>query len=223
MNLHTVWDALLDLIAPRDLTCEICGSGCDMVKGTGLCRKCICDMEQDVIVTRVYRDVPAYSPFAHSGAASKLLYGMKYGGKGYNAYVLSHFMEKAIQNHVTENVILVPVPQHITRYLYRGFNPAMYLAKQLARRMDSSVVSALKKTRRTPHQTGLDGKARQENLQNAFAVTDQALVRGKHVLLVDDVLTTGATCRACTIPLLLAGATSVTCVTATSSILEKHN
>jgi len=217
MTLRKAWNALLDLIAPKDLTCELCGSERDIVPDTGLCSKCLNDLEQDIIVKRVYRQVMAYAPLVHTGAASHLVYGLKFGGRGYDAYVLSHFMKKAVGNRVSEDVILIPVPQHWTRYLRRGFNPAKYLADELSKRLDCHVVSALKKLRRTAHQTGLDGAARQENLRNAFAVKEPSLVQGKHVLLVDDVLTTGATCRACTIPLLLAGAASVICVTATCS------
>jgi ComF family protein len=114
------------------------------------------------------------------------------------------------------NAVLVPVPLHWTRLAWRGFNQAALLADALHRVSGVMVDKhALRKVRRTPPQQGLDRAQRQINIRKAFAVKSSAASRlsGRSVILVDDVITTGATAAACTKVLLKAGATSVDVLT----------
>lgn len=106
--------------------------------------------------------------------------------------------------------LLVPVPLHPSRLRARGFNQALLLARALGRRRDLPVAArALIRTRPTTAQPGLGAAARRTNLAAAFVVRDPPQVAGRHVVLVDDVLTTGATADACAIALLAAGARRV--------------
>ncbi|WP_449243311.1 phosphoribosyltransferase family protein [Desulfovibrio sp.] len=89
--------------------------------------------------------------------------------------------------------LLVPVPLHPWRLLWRGYNQSLELARLLARRSGLPLAArALRRVRRTTPQTRVPGHRRRENIRDAFAA-DPALVGGRRVLLVDDVLTTGAT------------------------------
>jgi ComF family protein len=89
---------------------------------------------------------------------------------------------------------IVPVPLHWRRHAMRGFNQAEVVARMLAKRSGRRCVPAVVRLRDTPTQTALHKRAaRLENLKNAFGVTDPGAVRGRHVVLVDDVMTTGAT------------------------------
>jgi ComF family protein len=106
--------------------------------------------------------------------------------------------------------LLVPVPLHITRLRERGFNQAVLLARRLAAAHGLPVASrALVRTRPTHAQPGLAAAARRTNLAGAFALRPGAVVAGRQVVLVDDVLTTGATADACAAVLAAAGAARV--------------
>jgi len=114
------------------------------------------------------------------------------------------------------NDLAIPVPLHVSRLRYRGFNQAFLLLPPHsgARGWDIPVQPrALVRVKRTKTQLGLSARERVQNLKGAFAVPDPALVKGKRVLLVDDVYTTGATARACAKVLFAAGAQEVNVLT----------
>jgi ComF family protein len=94
--------------------------------------------------------------------------------------------------------ILVPIPLHWSRQAWRGYNQAQEIAHALARKKGCSVISLLKRVRHTPFQSKLPATKRGENLAGAFALVsgiDPAAYRGKHIILVDDLMTTGSTLR----------------------------
>src|SRR5439155_11951974 len=95
------------------------------------------------------------------------------------------------------HALLVPIPLHLKRLRHRGFNQAVLLARVIARRRGLRVASRLLvRTRATAVQTGLSAADRRRNLRDAFALRVPARLGG-HLVLVDDVLTTGATADAC--------------------------
>jgi len=110
---------------------------------------------------------------------------------------------------------LVPVPIHWTRCLQRGFNQAELLAETAARRAGLPALCLLRRTRATPPQVGLPRSERERNLAGAIAVRQKALVRGRSLLLIDDVRTTGATLAACALALRAEGAAAVYAATVT--------
>lgn len=104
---------------------------------------------------------------------------------------------------------IIPVPVHSGRLRQRGFNQSLELARILGRRINIQVeTETLVKTRPTPPQSSMKRKLRLKSLKNVFAVKDDSL-KGKSVLLVDDIMTTGSTLEQCTRTLLLAGASEV--------------
>jgi len=111
--------------------------------------------------------------------------------------------------------LLVPVPLHVNRLRTRGFNQALLLARALGRHRGLEVTArALVRLRDTHIQPGLSAVERQRNLRGAFAVRSPDTVTGRHVVLIDDVLTTGATADACASSLCAAGAARVDVFTA---------
>jgi len=108
---------------------------------------------------------------------------------------------------------LVPVPLHHIRFREREFNQAAELASLVSQRCGTPVLHALKRTRYTSTQTKLDRAERMENLRGAFRVRHNARVKERHLVLVDDVFTTGSTVEECSRVLLRAGAASVRVIT----------
>lgn len=108
--------------------------------------------------------------------------------------------------------VIIPVPLHPRRLRWRGFNQATLLARALNLQIPL-IPDILQRTRYTrPQVTMRDRHARAENLRDAFVVTDARAVRGKTILLVDDVITTGSTLAYCARALKRAGAQCVLCV-----------
>lgn len=99
-------------------------------------------------------------------------------------------------NHLTCD-FLVPIPLHWTRYARRGFNQAEEMANELGSRRQVPVAKLLKRVRQTEFQSQLDKEGRSENLQGAFVldVANPSVYAGKHLILIDDLMTTGATLK----------------------------
>jgi len=110
---------------------------------------------------------------------------------------------------------LVPVPLHPDRLVERGFNQSFLIARVVSEAVGVPVVVALARTRSGPAQVGLADDARRDNVAGVFAAASgaEADVAGLTLLLVDDVLTTGATAEACATVLLEAGAAAVDVLT----------
>jgi len=109
---------------------------------------------------------------------------------------------------------VLPVPLHPRRLRQRGFNQALLLARYVSRVHSLPLdYTALQRIRHTEPQTQLSGTERKKNIRGAFAVTQPGLISGKHILLIDDVFTTGATVQECSRILLKAGAEKVAVLT----------
>lgn len=97
-----------------------------------------------------------------------------------------------------ENTVLIPVPLHKKRYLWRGFNQAELLAKEIGKRFNLPVLAnVLSRTKNTTPQTQLNILERKENIQSAFSCLRPELIFRKNILLIDDVCTSGATLEEC--------------------------
>jgi len=123
--------------------------------------------------------------------------------------------EVEVRRLLTRAAVMVPVPLHPARKRERGYNQAELLAGELARRSGLEVVAdALVRRRDTRSQTGLSAAGRRQNVRGAFVVRRRGRVAGRVVVLVDDVVTTGATAMACARALSEAGAVEVRLLTA---------
>ena len=111
--------------------------------------------------------------------------------------------------------LIVPVPSHYSTIVQRGYNQAYYLAQVMTGHLDIPMeANALIKTRVVTTLVGQTREARRKAVDKAFAVERRMLIEGRRVLLIDDVLTSGATASSCGKALLLAGATHVSLLTA---------
>jgi ComF family protein len=148
----------------------------------------------------------------YDDTARTLVHRLKYSDRLDLARALGAMMARSGAELAAECDVIVPVPLHRFRLWWRRFNQSMELARIVAARHDKPCDPfLLGRVKRTAPQVGLSRNQRAENLQGAFRVPNSARPRlkGKRVLLVDDVLTTGATANAASRALLRGGAASV--------------
>ena len=158
----------------------------------------------------------ARAALIYGDVSRDLVLGLKYQGRRDGLSVLGGWMASAGSELLADADLIVPVPLHYFRLVRRGFNQSAWLAASLSRASGVKLsVDALKRVKATPIQGGLSADGRRRNVQGAFQVrgSRKRLVEGRKVLLVDDVLTTGATAEACTRALRRAGAACVDVVT----------
>ena len=154
----------------------------------------------------------AFAFGGYDGPLRKLIQLFKYGKVHSLADPLGRIMSLGLPRERTYDVI-VPMPMHWRRRLQRGFNQADLLARVLSRRIHVPVAAAVRRRKATPPQAGLTGSQRRLNMSGAFEVRDRNAIAGKRVLLIDDVLTTGATAGACAQVMKRSGAEFVAVLT----------
>ncbi|HEX9953251.1 MAG TPA: phosphoribosyltransferase family protein [Rubricoccaceae bacterium] len=143
------------------------------------------------------------------GAVRRVQHALKYGGRERIGVPLGHLLASAVRRAGTARIdLVVPVPLASVRLLERGYNQSAALAEGAAAALGAEYrPERLVRTRSTRTQTALTAAQRRANVDGAFAVPHPEALTGLHVLLVDDVLTTGATLIAAARPLAEAGAT----------------
>jgi ComF family protein len=161
-------------------------------------------------------DPPAYdrarAAVRYDEIARALVHAYKYGDRLDLAPLLGRWMTRAGQQLLADADALIPVPLHWRRLWARRFNQSATLANEIAKASGVPVLhDALKRARATVQQVGLTKVQRAENVQGAFQVPGpaKAALAGRRVILVDDVLTSGATVDTCARALLRAGAAHV--------------
>lgn len=227
--------SLLDLLLPPQcLACrertEAAGALCPECWlrlhfiGPPLCTCCGLpfDYEQpgDAVCGACHRDPPFYAraraALVYDDASRPLLLGFKHADKTYAAPALARWLHQAGAGLLAEADLIVPVPLHWLRLWRRRYNQAALLAHELERLTRVPVAADLLRRRRpTRTQGGLSRAARFRNIRGAIAVRPGGAARlaERSVLVVDDVMTTGATLNECARVLLKAGAASVDVLT----------
>jgi ComF family protein len=154
----------------------------------------------------------AFSYGVYDGKLRQLIQLLKYGGIRPLAEPLAEWLSAALPRDQRFDII-VPMPIHWRRRWTRGFNQSELLARALSRRTGIPVVHAVRKRKGTPPQAGLTAPQRRANVASVFEASKGKKAAGRRILLVDDVLTTGATAGACARAMKRAGAVSVTVLT----------
>nr|WP_305639395.1 ComF family protein [Brevundimonas sp.] len=190
----------------EDPVCDGCGAGFEYDGGDFAADRCA------ACLASPYRFARARAACVYDTASRGLILKYKHGDQQQFAGLFALWLGRAAAPLLAETDAVVPVPLHPMRLLGRRFNQAAEIARPLARAAARDYLpDALTRTRATRTQGGRSARSRALNVKAAFAVTEAGArrVRGRRILLVDDVLTTGATAEACAGVLLEAGARAV--------------
>ncbi len=232
-------NAALDWVYPRH--CYHCGLPLEDAERLVLCRDCSRALRQQRLDGRVCRGcgLPLYGApdgdtlcmhclgqeryfdlarafFAYAGPVSSIIKSFKFEGNYFLGprLVKAALMRGWLPGAVSTPAAVLPVPLHSARRRERGYDQALLLARVLARHFECELLpAALVRTRYTEQQTRLTFPRRRDNVRGAFAVATQRAVRGRALLVVDDVATTGATAEECCKVLKKAGAGPVQVLT----------
>ena len=217
------WRRLLDVISPR--LCVVCGHRLTVTEEV-VCTKCNfhlprTDFHRDAYeneMAKLFRgQIPieratAYFYYEPHAETANILYELKYKNHPEIGEVMGRMLAKEIQSAGFFDGIdgIVPIPLAKKRLRQRGYNQSMEIARGVG---EVTVIPILAKVvRRTifdGSQTSKGRWARHENVEHVFELMDADMIRGKHLLLIDDVVTTGATVIACAKELVKAGAVKV--------------
>jgi ComF family protein len=231
MQVHPLLAPVVDLVFPP--RCPLCGEG--LAAQSGLCAACWSElaipgepccakcqrpfaqgMEAGSVCAPCLAQPPRHDGIAagtlYTEASRKLVLAFKHGHRIALAPLLARIMAARLPEAVGEGWSFVPVPLHRWRLWNRGFNQSALLARELvAQRGGTLLVDALERRKATPVLGGLGRAARARALSGAIAVkaNRSEAIRGSRIVLVDDVLTSGATTEVCVSALRRAGAERV--------------
>ncbi|MFA5674937.1 MAG: ComF family protein [Christensenellales bacterium] len=198
---------VLNAVFPSIPVCVVCGVEKGVV--SHLCPVCSGVMERLEAGYVKALALDAYSCYRYEGAAADIIKAYKYGGARWmSAFIAKMIMHTVCDSRISWDIIC-NVPLHEKKRKSRGFDQSELIAVRLSEYTGKPYHNALRRTRNTPSQTRLDWRQRRENMEGAF----EAEAAEGNVLLIDDVLTTGATVAECAQTLARSGAGSVTVAT----------
>lgn len=213
---------IADALFPEHNACHLCGRYPE--RAGVLCNRCLDQL--NALRYKKLRSASAeprppltvcLAAYPHRDEARELVHLLKYAADCAAAEPLGESMAAALIASPHRPPVIdavVPVPLHASRLEQRGYNQALLLARSVCAHTGLALAEdALIRTLATDTQLHRDRVQRIQAMRGAFAVADGAAVRGRHLLLVDDVLTTGATAMACAEALMAAGAASVSLLT----------
>ena len=201
--MNSLAERLKDAFWPRTCAVRDCSRPSDR-PGSYICSRCY--------ATLPWYDEFAKSAFAYLEPVSQLVNIFKFGGAEHLAADFAAAMELSFRrkHDVAQVDAVMPVPLHPRRLAKRGYNQSGLLAAEFARRIGRICdETSFARIRDTEHQSRSSGEERRKNLKGAFRVVEPAFVRGRTIVLIDDVMTTGSTVDECSRSLYAAGACKV--------------
>lgn len=209
-------NSILDALFPEDIKCIFCGRDIahphickycdkeDIYNNKNRCEVCDTPIKEGNIICdhckskKQFRHfTKLYCPFVYDDYVRKSLLRFKSDGEKYLAKSFAHFIADRLILEEVEFDLIVPVPSHKKTIRKRGYNPAQALAEELSKIMNKPTENVFVKTRKTKNQKYLDYSERQENLENSIILENTEVVKDKNILIIDDIITTGATIEAC--------------------------
>ena len=215
MKIKNTINKILNVIFPNEIKCIFCGKElpedtlyCDECKRSGIlnignkCTKCDTIIKEGNIICDNCRDYKhafdrCFAPLIYDGVVRKAIISFKSDNAKYLAKPFAKLMyQRLLEENISFDYI-IPVPSHKKTIKKRGYNPAQLLADELSKLTDKPVLDILIKNVITKKQKDLSFRDRQSNLENSIIVSDKKPVKNKNILIVDDIITTGATINVC--------------------------
>jgi competence protein ComFC len=215
-----ITDSILSVIYSREEGCILCGAY--SLEEELICKGCFRKIEfynKGSNLKRYNVELQCFSAAYYSGPIMELVRRLKYKSDFNSGEVMAGYLLELLKNNSIEYDLITYVPMTRTALQKRGFNQGRFLAVSVGNTLDKPVKELIKKIKNTKDQIGLDAINRWENLNDCFKIKDKKLIQNKKVLLVDDVVTTGATAFCCSRELLISGANKVTVLTVAKSKL----
>ncbi len=214
-------DSILSVIYSRNEGCILCSDY--SLEEELVCKSCFKRIEfynKSFKIKKEDIELECFSASYYSGAIMELIRNLKYKGDFNSGEVLASLLIKLLSVCAIDYDLITYVPMTRGAFKKRGFNQGRFLASYVSKACDRPARELVKKIKDTKDQIGLDAINRWENLNDCFKITDKKLIQNKNILLVDDVVTTGATAFCCAKALLNNGAANkVTVLTAAKSKL----
>lgn len=212
----SIFDQLLSLLAPHEclgcgaegaLICAVCVSKFAIIPDRCYrCRKLSADSRTCLKCSSQSRLKRVRAATIYDGLAKDLVWKLKFSGAQAAANQMAIAMSQQIENNL--GALIVPVPTATSRVRQRGYDQAVLLARALSKQTGMEYVRCLSRTSQA-HQVGAGRSQRIKQLTNAFRVTNTKPLGNRHVILIDDVITTGATLESAAKTLKKAGAKRV--------------
>jgi len=212
-----VLDRVLDLVWPR--RCEVCGRPCDRPRRY-ICADCLNRIPFVRPEDGVYEIDDAASAVRFECETREMVHGFKFKKHLWLRDDFVDWMEAAAgaRFDLAAVDLVIPMPAKVRHRIDRGYNQCEVLAFELARRIGRKCRRLVKRQGKFETQSSLTEEERIENVKGTFAVRRPELVRGRTILVVDDIMTTGATLGECAKTLKAAGASRVWSVTLARSV-----
>ena len=215
-KIKTVFNKILDFLVPPNIKCIYCGEEISTPNKFNACDKClktlpynnsrICKIcgtkitdQADICLSCFYSPPPftvARAPFLYESPIPELVYAIKFDNAKYLIKPLANFMLMEYEKNNFDADIILPIPLSEKRFKERTYNQAELLAKELSSSLNLAIdTTSIKRTKNTSRQAKLSWRERQKNVVGAFEIQNKKALKGKVVLVVDDVMTTGATIK----------------------------
>lgn len=240
-KLKVAKDWLLNLVFPKHMKCLVCGRDLKETSEIEFCDTCLVEMEKigDKCCEKCGCKLIAEEKFClncqskerhfdigrscyvFDGSVRHLIHQLKFGNKPYIARAFAPALRDKLKELDWDYDVIIPVPLFPNHKKERGYNQSERLAMELMKYVDKPVnTTALVKIKDTSKQLTLGYSDRLSNLDGAFKVEDKESIKGKNILLIDDVMTTGATANACSEVLRKAKVKSIKVMTVAHGIVK---
>lgn len=214
-----IFDCILEVIFISDDTCIICGEEISEGYVCSRCREKIMRCSERFVLKKDKTDKGYfyYSSAYYSDAMMEIILKLKYKQSYYSYHFIIELLQDTIEKMHIDFDAVTYVPSDRATIKKRGFNQSQMLAKGISRSYRKPVIDCLRKVNRTKDQIGLSGWDRWFNLKDSFKTYNTDSFRNKNILLIDDVITTGATSYYCAKELDNNGARNIIILTAAKS------
>lgn len=208
--IFNIWSSIFDIIAPR--ACTICGKRLSLSEAV-ICATCNLHLNRtnyhlspydNELARCFWGKIPiercaAYLFYQHHTQSSKMVYALKYGNRPDIGVVIGKTIAEAYaRNNFFEDIdALLPIPLSKDRLKQRGYNQSEELARGISETTHLPILTnVLRRNAFHQSQTKLDRWQRNENVKDVFSLINAEKISGKHILIIDDIITTGATITA---------------------------